>query len=206
MHLKFRAIAFFVFTALQVLTASRVHAIDYDESIHGDLSGNPAAPTSLGTLGVGSHTLRAGFFDEDYDLATFTLAPGTYLDSIYLNSYGGSTASFSGLQAGSTWTAGFGFGVDPAPLLGWVLFGESTLGTDILDDYAMGADAIGFSPPLPPGTYTLEFQETGSFPVSAEFTLNVVPEPSTLATASITVASMGIVALLAHRRRRHVRV
>jgi hypothetical protein len=70
----------------------------------------------------------------------------------------------------------------------------------------MGADAIGFAPPLPPGTYTLEFQETGSFPVSAEFTLNVVPEPSTFVTASIAVASMGFVVLIAHRRRRHARI
>jgi hypothetical protein len=130
-------------------------------------------------------------------LATFTLAPGTRLTSIYLDSYAGSTFSFSGIQSGPTWTAGLGYGVDPEPLLGWVLFGETTIGTNLLADYATGAGAIGFTPPLPAGTYTLELQETGQFPVTAQFTLTVVPEPSTLAIASIGC----LTALVARRKR-----
>lgn len=181
--------------------ANDAHALDYVESLHGDLSDDPIAPTALGTLPVGSHTLEATFVRNDYDLATFTIAPGTHLDSIVLNAYGGSTFSFSGIQAGPIWTADLGFDVDPAPLLGWVLFGETMIGTNILDDYALGTDTIGFTPPLPAGTYTLELQETGSFPATAQFTLNVVPEPSTLTLASVAMASIVIAARIARRRR-----
>lgn len=186
---------------LTLVRANTARAFDYDEALHGDLSGDPEAPTPLGVLPVGSHTLQAAFVRNDYDLVTFTIAPGTRLDSILLDRYAGSTVSFSGLQAGPTWTADLGVDVNPAPLLGWVLFGENTIGMNLLDDYALAAGAIGFTPPLPPGTYTLELQETGPFPVDAAFTLNVVPEPSALA-----IAALGVAALLAHRRLRRASV
>jgi hypothetical protein len=172
-------------------------ALDYNETLHGDLSDDPGAPTSLGTLPIGTHTLSASFVEDDYDLVTFTLAPGTRLTSIFLNSYAGSTVSFSGIQAGPVWTADLGYNVDPEPLLGWALFGETTVGTNILPDYATGAGAIGFTPPLQAGVYTLELQETGSFPVAAQFTVTVVPEPSTLAMAATACAA----GLLAWRRK-----
>ena len=186
---------------LSAVGANNAHALDYDESVYGDLSDDPNAPTLLGTLPVGSHTLAATFVRNDYDLVTFTVAPGTYLNSIVLNAYGGSTFSFSGIQAGPIWTADLGFDVDPAPLLGWVLFGETMIATDILDDYALGAGTIGFTPPLPAGTYTLELQETGPFPATAQFMLNVVPEPSTFALASVAMASIIGAARVARRRR-----
>jgi hypothetical protein len=92
--------------------------------------------------------------------------------------------------------------VNPAPLLGWVLFGENTIADDygvednLLYQYADGDDTIGFTPPLGPGTYTLELQETGPFAVNANFTLNVVPEPS-----GFVIAALGAGALLAGRKR-----
>lgn len=177
-------------TLLPAVRPTESLALDYNETLHGDLSDDPAAPTALGTLPVGSHTLSASFVDDDYDLATFTLAPGTRLTSIYLNSYAGSTFSFSGIQSGPVWTADLGYNVDPEPLLGWVLFGESTIGVNLLSNYAAGAGAIGFTPPLAAGTYTLEFQETGSFPATAQFTVTVVPELSSLAIAATGFAAM----------------
>jgi hypothetical protein len=202
MPIAIRFAAFALAACLTALGAGRAQAVGYDEAAQGDLSGNPAAPTSLGTLPVGSHSLRASFVSGDYDLVTFTIAAGTHVDSIFLNSYAGSTSSFSGIQSGSTWTAGLGFDVNPAPLLGWVLFGENTIADDygiddnLLYQYATGEGAIGFTPPLGPGTYTLQLQETGPFAVNADFTLNVVPEPSTL-----TIAAFGFAALFARRKR-----
>lgn len=184
MSVGLRIVAICLAALLPAVCANKALALDYNETVYGDLSDNPEAPTSLGTLPIGTHTLSASFVEDDYDLATFTLAPGTRLTSIYLDSYAGSTFSFSGIQAGPVWTADLGYNVDPEPLLGWVLFGESTIGFNLLGNYASGAGAIGFTPPLAAGTYTLELQETGSFPATAQFTVTVVPEPSTLAIAS----------------------
>jgi hypothetical protein len=198
-----RFVAITLATLLFAVSVARAQVLSYDEATQGDLSGNPAAPADFGTLAVSSHSLKASFVTGDYDLIKFTLAPGTHLDSIFLNSYAGSTSSFSGIQSGSTWSAGLGYDVDPAPLLGWVLFGENTIADDydILDNliyqYASADDAIGFTPPLGPGTYTFLFQETGPFAVNADFTFNVVPEPSTLA-----IAAIGIATLLRYRIRR----
>jgi hypothetical protein len=198
-----RFVAITLATLLFAVSVARAQVLSYDEATQGDLSGNPAAPADFGTLAVSSHSLKASFVSGDYDLIKFTLASGTHLDSIFLNSYAGSTSSFSGIQSGSTWSAGLGYDVDPAPLLGWVLFGENTIADDydILDNliyqYASADDAIGFTQPLGPGTYTFLFQETGPFAVNADFTFNVVPEPSTLA-----IAAIGIATLLRYRIRR----
>jgi hypothetical protein len=183
---------------LLIIVSSPAHlrAANYNEAVNGDLSGNVASPTSLGTLGVGATTVSATFGGGDFDLLNFTLGPGTRLNSITLNSYTGTSFSFTALESGSTWTAGLGGAVNPAVLLGWTHISGGLVGTDILDNFGAASPAIGFTPPLQAGTYTMEIQDTGGA-VSGSFTLNVVPEPS-----SLVLAALGLTGLLACARRR----
>jgi hypothetical protein len=177
------------FLAVVVLTLvwpANALAVSYDEGVNGDLSGNTALPTSLGTLGIGANSLVATFGGGDFDLFTFTIGAGNKLDSITLNSYGGPSLSFTGLQGGTVWTAGLGGAVNPTNLLGWTHIGSSMVGTNILDDIGLGSGAIGFTPPLLAGTYTMELQDTGGA-VPGSMTFNVVPEPSSLALAAFGV-------------------
>jgi hypothetical protein len=169
---------------------------NFDETVDGDLSGNPAVPTSLGTLSLGANALSATFGGGDFDLLTFAIAPGQQLNSITLNSYSGRALSFSGLQGGTVWTAGLGGAVDPTNLLGWTHISGGVVGTDILDDYGLGSGALGFTPPLPAGNYTLEIQDTGGA-VSASLTFNVVPEPS-----GVALTAIGLIGLAASGWRR----
>ena len=184
---------------LSVICPTNVLAVNYNEGINGDLSGNPALPTSLGTLGVGANGLIATFGASDFDLFTFTIGPGHQLDSITLNSYGGGGLSFTGIQSGSAWTAGLGGLVNPAGLLGWSHISGAMVGTDFLDDIGLGAGAIGFTPPLLAGTYTMEIQDTGGA-VPASMTFNVVPEPS-----SLVLAALGVIGAAAWSWRRRNR-
>lgn len=184
---------------LFVVVSARLRADNYLESVKGDLSGNVAAPTPLGPLGVGATTVSATFGGGDFDLFSFILSPGTRLNSITLASYTGSSLSFTALEGGGTWTAGLGGAVNPAVLLGWTHISGGLVGTDILDNMGAASPAIGFTPPLLAGTYTMEIQDTGAA-VSGSFTLNVVPEPSTF-----VLAALALVGLCASQLRRTCR-
>ncbi|HTM54073.1 MAG TPA: PEP-CTERM sorting domain-containing protein [Pirellulales bacterium] len=182
-----------------VVSPAGLRAADYLESVNGDLSGNVAAPTSLGTLGVGATTVSATFGGGDFDLFSFILGPGTRLNSITLGSYNGTSFSFTALESGGTWTAGLGGAVNPAVLLGWTHISGGLVGTDILDNMGAASPAIGFTPPLLAGTYTMEIQDTGGA-VSGSFTLNVVPEPSTFVLAALALVGLSTSQLRRTRR------
>jgi len=169
-----------------VVSPAGLRAADYLESVNGDLSGNVAAPTSLGTLGVGATTVSATFGGGDFDLFSFILGPGTRLNSITLGSYNGTSFSFTALESGGTWTAGLGGAVNPAVLLGWTHISGGLVGTDILDNMGAASPAIGFTPPL--------------LAVSGSFTLNVVPEPSTFVLAALALVGLSTSQLRRTRR------
>ena len=182
--------------------APELYAISYDEGVNGDLSGTPATPTSWGTLDAGGNTLIAAHGAGDFDLLSFSVAPGQALASVVLNSMAGDDRSFAGMQSGAVWTEGLGFAINAANLLGWTHFGTAEVGVgagigdDILDNIGLGANAIGFTPPLPSGTYTILLQETAQVTVGVTMTFNVVPEPTTLG-----LGLLGLVFPLFARRR-----
>ena len=197
------ASARFLCVALVVLSVSlpvRAFAVDYDEGVDGDLSGTPAAPTSLGTLDVGANNLTATSGGGDFDLLTLSIGGGNELASIVLDSYSGPSVSFTGLQGGTIWTEGLGAAIDASNLLGWAHFGGAALGTDILDNIGTGAGASGFVPPLPAGDYTFLLQDTGGA-VSYDLTFNVVPEPSTFVLAGLGCLLVVTAALRGSSRR-----
>jgi len=186
----------------------------FDEVASGLDLGTAAAPTSLGTLAIGTGTVsgtvtgngQATPFDQD--AVSFTIAAGTQLDSITLLSYVsgddvGAARSFAGILESSSIATLAASSFDDTQN-GGLLGGGSLIGTvgqDILSEIGSASLAgNGFTGPLGPGTYTLVHQETV---VGNEFSfgfnvssVQAVPEPSSAALLS-GLALLGFV-----RRRR----
>ena len=133
----------------------------------GDFSDDALNPTQI-NLSPGDTVITAtqdGDPDRDYDYTTLVVAEGTELSSLTLTGFedyddGAANAAFIGLQAGSTFTEPAS-APNPANLLGGAIFGEFDVGGDLLVDLADGVidgaavSTIGFTTPLPSGTYTL---------------------------------------------------
>jgi hypothetical protein len=158
-------------------------AVTYDEGINGDLSGNPNAPTNLGTFGVGTHTVIATDSGAAQDNITFSIPAGASLDQIFNVSYNGADGTaFIGIASGTTIDQGGA----PGTLLGYTHFGTGpgTVGTNILDDIAVGPGAAGFTPPLGPGNYAVWMQQAG---LTATFRMDfvVIPEPASLGLLAV---------------------
>ena len=146
--------------------ANSVRAATYNEFVSGDLPLNTSAPTTL-NLELGSNLLTAQSSSTDGDLLRLVVPANATLDSITIEFHDGDLTVFAGLQAGSTWTAGTGFEIDPDLLLGWVDFPTDLshpghTGEDILDDIAFAPTPPRFTPPLASGAYTMLFQSQSS--------------------------------------------
>ena len=173
----------------------------WDEGTDGDLSTDPAAPTSV-TVAIGTNTVIGSTVGSDQgpdrDVFTFTVPDGAALTQLLLTSFvSDDDLAFLALQDGSVIT-------DPGSaddLLGWLHPSAAFVGTDILDDIGQGAGAMGFTGPLGPGTYTLLMQQGDPQPVAYGFDLIIepiaVPEPPMSA-----LFVLGLVALAVARRRR----
>lgn len=170
----------------------------YDEAIDGDLSSDQFLPTDFGTLAEGAHSVVGSttFDPLDRDFWTFTIAPGTTLESIILDQFDTTEdVSFLALED----TGSFSTLVNPSDYLGSALIGnpveDTGVGDDVLDDLGeVIFGGTGFTGELGPGTYTLWFQETVA-DVDYGFTLNVTPAPG--AAGLLAIAGLG-----AMRRRR----
>ena len=198
------------FAVTTYCTASPLPLI-YNEITDGELSANGTAPTFLnfaaglncvsGTMGVGAVT--AGVVDAD--IFTFTVESGFTIDSLLLKTYtpagGPGTGSFLAIAAGDSIKMNSGL-----THLSNMLVGKGGELLDILSStkrYSGGfnspAGASGLTSPIGEGTYTLWFQEAQNTTVDYElcFNLTPVPEPTTLA-----LASLGLGAVLLFRRKR----
>lgn len=170
----------------------------WDESVNGDLSGDPAAPTVL-AIGLGTNSIT-GTADADQDFFTITVPDGANFTQLLLTSFESTDdLAFLAIQSGPMITDL----TVPDNLLGWLHTSAAFVGTDILDDLALSdsAGAIGFTVPLGPGTYTLVMQQTNPGLVAYGFDLIIepvaVPEPPTTA-----LFALGLCALAVARRRR----
>lgn len=194
--------------AAVALPFSGAKALNWNEVLDGDLSGDGNAPTILNF--TDEHNLVEGTMGSlngtgplDADVWTFTIAAGYYLTGINLVSYSAPSSgidSFMAIQSGTSidmsdpsvhlsnglWTEEFdGFGNTYTDLMDILLtpqFGSSPFET--------------FTSPLGAGTYTFWVQE-GSAQVSycIDFVVTPVPEPGSFVL-------LGLAGMLALRRRR----
>lgn len=181
---------------------SAAHAATaWDEAVSGDLANVGATPTPV-SFGLGSNVVRgttgrngAGVVDRDY--FTFTVASGSQLSTLSVlpgsTFLGGAGASFIAMQVGPVMT------VDPESgsatgLLGWWLYNENDIGTDILQQMGSSPGAVGYTGALPAGTYTVWVQETGTGVAAYgfDFAVTQVPEPASALLMFAGVAGLGL--------------
>lgn len=148
---------------------------NYNESVSGDISDNPAAPLVL-QLGTGVNSLRATSSAGDIEYVTVNVPNGFQLDSLNLASYiSTDDVAFAAVQRGTVFTEfGLPSEIDVSNLLGWSHINAGQVGTDILDNIGRGSGSISFTGPLPSGDYTFWFQQTGE-PSTSTFEFNVSP-------------------------------
>lgn len=168
-------------------------AIDWDESIDGDLSNDEASPTFI-DLDFGSNIISGTVGgpigtsppDDFFDAFFISVGAGETLDSIILMSYntsGGNTSSGLNIALGVSWDGDF-----LAPnFLGSSLMTTAAVGTDLLD-------TIDFGGSLGPGDYVIAIRE-GTVGQSYALDLNLVPAPG-------ATAILGIAGIICARRRR----
>lgn len=189
--------------AATLVSAAHADIVVFDEARDGDASDDRFAPTTVG-LAAGVNTIR-GYFGQsptidvhDLDYITFTVPEGFQLSSFHLEAASvGGAFSFVGLQAGPIITIPADWTSLELPLLGWAHFGTADIGQDLLPYMAVAPGAVGFSGPLPAGTYALwimEFDTQQHF-YSFELGVHAVPAPSVW-TALLLVGAVG-------RRRAH---
>jgi hypothetical protein len=171
-------------------------ALDYYESLPGDLSNSGSAPTALTfDLGVNRVTgTMGGNPNNDPDIYTFTIQPGWQLTSIVLAPMNPRENSFYAFASGAT--------IETTSAQNHLASHLTRNIGELMPDLAAGGNfgGQGFTAPLGAGTYTAWFQETSNVRVDYTFsyTVTAIPEPS--ATAALT----GLVGLgfTASRRRR----
>ena len=157
------------------LSSSARAVVLWNETISGDLSGDFALPTVLGSLGAGTHSIIGGDSGAARDIITITVPAGMSLVSVFNSAYSGSDGTaFIGIGSGTSINSGSA----PASLLGYTHFGTGpgTVGTEIIDDIAVGPGSATFTPPLGAGTYTVWMQQAGSA-ATWQMDFVVVPEP-----------------------------
>ena len=169
--------------ALALVWTGTASAADHDESVSGDLSTNPASPTSL-AVSPGSNvltgTVQSGGDTRDY--VTFTVSTGQVLVSINQIAYydvissGPGDRGFNAIIAGATSLVPGGATI--GSFLGSSHLNTLTPGTDMLPTLAVApTGGTGFAPPLGPGTYTYHVQQTGSELTGYEIDLVVAALP-----------------------------
>jgi hypothetical protein len=150
---------------------STASANTLEEGFSGDFSDDPAMPTRW-TLGAGTNELIAGTATGDLDYASFTVGNCDALTSITVNAFsasGGDDVAFIAIQRGSTFTVTPGTADGRIDELdGFQHFGTAQLNQDILLTMGQAGGAIGFTSPLPTGTYTLWLNQVGP---RSEYTL-----------------------------------
>jgi len=195
--------------ALTLTTGGARAAVVYDESVSGDLiNGQTTSPWQspghdLGILSVGASSVlgtvgRPPAGSQDTDVLTWTVAPGTQLDAIWID-YSileGDNGNGSYLAIASGSSVGTGMATAAGNLSDALVPGSG----DLLTAWAAGPYQFGagLSAPLGAGTYTLWFSEIGAkVGYDLSFQVSAVPEPETWA---MLLAGLGLTSWAVRRR------
>ncbi len=155
------------------LIASPAKGATYDESVTGDLSNDPTAPTSF-TLSLGTNsilgTVGSGAGTDSLDAVAITVPAGMELTRFTNSVYSGSdNQDFIGFHPGATFAGSVNVSSNYTGLahFGTTARNEgvgnppgsstSTVGLDLLpvmNSEGLAVGASGFARPLGPGTYT----------------------------------------------------
>ena len=180
------------FVLLAVFLPSAAAATIWNEGVDGDLSSVRTSPTKL-ALSTGSNLITGSTVAGDVDFFTVSVPADTWFTHLTLVSYvSADDLSFLAIQLGPIITDT----TSAASLLGWIHPNAAFVGSDILDN--LGASnippnpAIGFTPPLPAGTYAMWAQQLQAQVVSYSFDLIVVPEPSVAALLAFGLCGLAI--------------
>lgn len=168
-------------------------AVVWNESADGDLSDNPAAPTTL-TMITGENSIVGSISGpivgnvSGYDEATFTVPQNTQVFSVTLESYGPDATNMSlfNLYEGAV-------GADLGNLLASATLEVSHVGLNLVE---APTAIMPLADPLGPGVYTIDIREGGAAQ-DYEISVNVIPEPSVL-----LMVILGTFVLVTRRRRR----
>jgi hypothetical protein len=188
------------FTVLFGFVCDGFAAIAYNESVSGDVSNDPQAPTPF-NLALGLNSFIATMPGSDVDFFTVNVPVGGQLSSLFMAGYSGiDEISFIAIGAGTQMPAAV-LAYDPTGLLGYAHFGPgvSDLGSDLLPDLAVANFGVpGFTTPLASGSYTFWLQQESNTDTGyqLDFSVTAVPEPAS--AGLLLVASCGF----ALRRRR----
>ena len=149
----------------------------YDESVDGDLSDDPSAPTLL-EFAIGDNLVTATTHNSTVgpDYFTVNIAAGTQLDAAVLTAYSGPTRLFWGVAAATSLPATPVFG----DLIGGGLIDGDQIGVDILDSSdSAGLPALAL---LGAGDYLFWFNETAGTgnTYTLNFQVSAVPLPPAL--------------------------
>ena len=163
---------------LALLIAPAGAAIVHDESVNGDLSTNPAAPTPIAFAQLSNFILgttgNSGTVDRDY--ITFTIDSDRILGSLILHGLSPDNLAFAAFNSGST--SFVPSGSTAASFLAGIHPSGSHVGTDLMPLFVTSS-VTGNSlstPHLGPGTYSFLIQQTSPFlqSYSLEFVVDFV--------------------------------
>ena len=151
-----------VATAVSVSPAGVGAQGGLDEATAGEFSDDGLNPTVI-PIAPGSNVLSGNVAAGDIDYVTINVPPGYEFSSLDVLAYDSTdnVQSFIGIQEGTVLTEP-PTDPDQGNLLGFTLFGDASVGNDILQDIGNGPETIGFSGALPSGDYTFWIQETTS--------------------------------------------
>lgn len=166
----------FLMAILLLLAAPVQASVVHDEGVHGDLSDDPANPTSI-ALAVGSNEVSGTVFqsaavDGDRDFLTFTVGPGELLMAITLTAYSPDNLGFVAVNLGATsFIPGGGTALD---FLAGIHPGGGDVGSDLLELMVTGSITGNslVAGELGPGQYCLVMQQTS--PILQAYSLDFV--------------------------------